>query len=99
MYKQKKNRYLCAFFKDANMTIELFVPCIIDQFFPEVAVSTLKVLERTGVEVSYNPEQTCCGRFAYNAGFVEEAKDLGDKFLNDFSTDHPVVAPSAIVTS
>jgi L-lactate dehydrogenase complex protein LldE len=77
------------------MTIELFVPCVIDQFFPQVAVSTLRVLERAGVEVEYNPEQTCCGRFAYNAGFVEDAKSLGDKFLNDFSTDHPVVAPSA----
>ena len=77
------------------MTVELFVPCVIDQFFPEVAVSTMKVLERAGVEVDYNPEQTCCGRFAYNAGFVEDAKDLGDKFLNDFSNANPMVAPSA----
>ena len=58
------------------MKVELFVPCIIDQFFPEVAVHTMKVLARTGVEVEYNPEQTCCGRFAYNAGFVEDAKEL-----------------------
>ncbi len=78
-----------------NMTVELFVPCVIDQFFPNVAVSTLKVLERAGVEVEYNPEQTCCGRFAYNAGLIEEAKALGDKFLDDFSTEIPVVAPSA----
>ena len=77
------------------MTVELFVPCVIDQFFPQVAVSTMKVLERAGVEVEYNPEQTCCGRFAYNAGFVEDAKELGDKFLNDFSSSHPVVSPSA----
>ena len=77
------------------MKVELFVPCIIDQFFPEVASCTMKVLERTGVEVEYNPEQTCCGRFAYNAGFLEEAKDLGDKFLNDFAYNGPVVAPSA----
>lgn len=77
------------------MTIELFVPCVIDQFFPKVAVNTLKVLERAGVEVQYNPEQTCCGRFAYNAGFVEDAKTLGDKFLSDFSNEHPVVSPSA----
>lgn len=77
------------------MKVELFVPCLIDQFFPRVAANTMKVLERTGVEVEYNPEQTCCGRFAYNAGFLEDAKDLGDKFLNDFSYDGPVVAPSA----
>ena len=77
------------------MKVELFVPCIIDQFFPFVASNTMKVLERAGVEVEYNPEQTCCGRFAYQAGFMEEAKDLGDKFLHDFSYDGPVVAPSA----
>lgn len=77
------------------MTVELFVPCVIDQFFPHVAISTLKVLERAGVDVEYNPEQTCCGRCVYNAGYVEDAKELGDKFLEDFSTDHPVVSPSA----
>ena len=77
------------------MTVELFVPCVIDQFFPTVALSTLKVLERAGVEVDYNAEQTCCGRFAYNAGYVDDAKELGDKFLNDFSNQNPVVAPSA----
>jgi L-lactate dehydrogenase complex protein LldE len=77
------------------MKVELFVPCVIDQFFPEVAIDTFKILKRTDVEVEYNPEQTCCGRFAYNAGFLEEAKELGDKFLNDFSYEGPVVAPSA----
>ena len=82
-------------FLNTIMKVELFVPCIVDQFFPEVAHHTVKVLERTGVELEYNPEQTCCGRFAYHAGFVEEAKELGDKFLNDFSYDGPVVAPSA----
>ena len=77
------------------MKVELFVPCLIDQFYPQVAINTLKLLERAGVEVEYNPEQTCCGRFAYNAGFLEDAKILGDKFLDDFSTEIPVVAPSA----
>lgn len=77
------------------MKVDLFVPCLIDQFYPQVAVNSLKVLERAGVEVNYNPEQTCCGRFAYNAGLLEDAKDLGDKFLNDFSNDIPLVSPSA----
>ena len=77
------------------MKVELFVPCVIDQFFPQVAIDTFKVLKRADVDVEYNPEQTCCGRFAYHAGFLEEAKDLGDKFLNDFSYEGPVVAPSA----
>ena len=77
------------------MTIDLFIPCSIDQFFPQTGVSTLKVLQRAGVDVEYDPEQTCCGRFAYNAGFTEEAKSLGDKFLSIFCNDRPVVSPSA----
>jgi L-lactate dehydrogenase complex protein LldE len=78
-----------------TMTIELFIPCVIDQFYPETALNTVKVLEKAGVEVNYNPDQTCCGRFAYNAGFAEEAKALGDKFLDEFCVDRPVVSPSA----
>ena len=35
------------------MKVELFVPCVIDQFFPEVAVNTMKVLRRAGVDVDY----------------------------------------------
>jgi L-lactate dehydrogenase complex protein LldE len=58
-------------------------------------MNTVKVLEKAGVEVCYNPDQTCCGRFAYNAGYLEEAKALGDKFLDEFSGDRPVVSPSA----
>lgn len=77
------------------MVIDLFIPCFIDQFHPQTAVNTVKVLEKAGVEVCYNPDQTCCGRFAFNAGFVEEAKNLGDKFLSDFCNDRPVVAPTA----
>ena len=88
--------YLCrCFFENTiRMIIDLFIPCFIDQFYPQTALNTVKVLEKAGVEVHYNPDQTCCGRFAYNAGFIEEAKSLGDKFLADFCDDRPVVAPT-----
>lgn len=62
-------------------------------------MNTVKVLERAGVEVNYNPDQTCCGRFAYHAGFVEEAKALGDKFLDEFCGERPVVSPAASCVS
>ena len=76
------------------LTIDLFVPCFMDQFYPETAMNTVKVLEKAGVRVCYNADQTCCGRFAYNAGFIEEAKALGEKFLDVFCNDRPVVAPT-----
>lgn len=80
------------------MTVELFIPCFIDQLFPETAFNTVKVLEKAGCKVVYNPQQTCCGQPAYNAGFWDEAKTIGTKFLHDFSDDRIIVAPSASCT-
>src|SRR5690606_37061881 len=80
------------------MTVELFIPCFIDQLFPATAFNTVKVLEKAGCKVVYNPQQTCCGQPAYNAGFWDEAKEIGTKFLSDFSEDHVIVSPSASCT-
>jgi L-lactate dehydrogenase complex protein LldE len=55
----------------------------------------VKVLEKAGVEVRYNAEQTCCGQPAFNAGFRDESRDVCAKFLHDFSGHDYVVAPSA----
>lgn len=77
------------------MKIELFVPCFVDQLYPETAFNTIKILEKAGCEVVYNAKQTCCGQPAYNAGYWEQAKDIGNKFLNDFSETDYIVAPSA----
>jgi L-lactate dehydrogenase complex protein LldE len=80
------------------MKVELFIPCFVDQLFPDTAFSTVKLLEKAGCTVDYNPEQTCCGQPAFNAGFWDEAKDVGSKFLNDFSEDSVIVSPSASCT-
>lgn len=75
--------------------VELFVPCCINQLYPQTAFNTIKVLEHLGVEVHYNPEQTCCGQTAFKNGYWDEAKEIGEKFLRDFSSGLPVVCPSA----
>lgn len=80
------------------MKTELFIPCFIDQLFPETAFSTVKILEKAGCVVDYNPEQTCCGQPAFNAGFWDDAKTVGRKFLNSFSEESVIVAPSASCT-
>lgn len=80
------------------MNIELFIPCFIDQLFPETAFNTVKVLEKAGCIVQYNPVQTCCGQPAFNAGFWDDAKTVGSKFLNDFSADSVIISPSASCT-
>jgi len=80
------------------MNVELFVPCFIDQLFPDTAFNTIKVLEKAGCKVNYNASQTCCGQPAFNAGFWDEAKDVGRKFLDGFSEDSVIVTPSASCT-
>src|SRR6201994_2045244 len=77
------------------MKVQLFIPCFVDQLYPQTAFNMVKVLEKAGVEVEYNEEQTCCGQPAFNAGFREEARDVCTKFLKDFSGHDYIVAPSA----
>jgi L-lactate dehydrogenase complex protein LldE len=77
------------------MDIQLFIPCFMDQLYPETAFNTVKVLERAGCRVHYNEGQTCCGQPAFNAGFHTEAQAVCSKFLKDFEGHMPVVTPSA----
>jgi L-lactate dehydrogenase complex protein LldE len=77
------------------MKVQLFVPCFVDQVYPQTAFNMVKVLEKVGCTVTYNPNQTCCGQPAYNAGFQNDAREVCTKFLKDFSTDSIIVAPSA----
>jgi L-lactate dehydrogenase complex protein LldE len=67
----------------------------VDQLYPQTAFNMVKVLEKAGVEVKYNTDQTCCGQPAFNAGFRDEARDVCSKFLKDFSGHDTIVAPSA----
>ncbi|MBN3036616.1 MAG: (Fe-S)-binding protein [Bacteroidales bacterium] len=77
------------------MTVDLFIPCFVDQLFPQTGLNMVKVLEKAGVKVHYNPNQTCCGQMAFNNGFWDEAKAIGEKFIRDFPHNRPVVGPSA----
>ena len=77
------------------MTVQLFIPCFIDQLYPQTAFNSIKLLERAGCTVEYNTEQTCCGQPAFNAGFWDEAKEVCAKFIKDFRGADYVVAPSA----
>ncbi|MBP6023066.1 (Fe-S)-binding protein [Ferruginibacter sp.] len=77
------------------MKIQLFIPCFVDQLYPQTAFNMVKVLEKAGCEVVYNTNQTCCGQPAFNAGFWDEARTVCSKFLKDFEGADYIVAPSA----
>jgi L-lactate dehydrogenase complex protein LldE len=80
------------------MNVQLFIPCFVDQLYPETALNMVKVLEKSGCKVTYNTNQTCCGQPAFNAGFQDECKEVASKFLKDFSGVDYVIAPSASCT-
>ena len=77
------------------MKVQLFIPCFVDQLYPQTAFNMVKVLEKACCDIDYNTNQTCCGQPAFNAGFWEEAKTVAAKFIKDFDNTDYIVAPSA----
>lgn len=77
------------------MEIQLFIPCFVDQIYPEVGINMLKIMRQAGYKVSYNKEQTCCGQIAFNSGNWNDARKMAKKFINDFDNYSPIVSPSA----
>jgi L-lactate dehydrogenase complex protein LldE len=77
------------------MIVDIFIPCFIDQVYPDTGFNMVKVLEKVGCGVNYNPEQTCCGQPAFNAGYWDECKEVGEKFIREFQNERYIVCPSA----
>jgi L-lactate dehydrogenase complex protein LldE len=80
------------------MKTALFIPCYIDQFYPQVAVATLELLEKLGCEVAYPTDQTCCGQPLANAGFAAWTKGCEANFLRNFEGYEAIVCPSGSCT-
>lgn len=76
------------------MKIGLFVPCYIDQCYPDVGLATVELLERHGVEVEYPEAQTCCGQPMANSGLGDAARPLVERFVRIFGDYEHVVCPS-----
>jgi L-lactate dehydrogenase complex protein LldE len=74
--------------------VALFITCLADQFFPTVGECAVEVLRRLGVEVTFNPAQTCCGQPAFNTGYRQETREVAARVLDLFDDAEFVVAPS-----
>ncbi len=77
------------------MIVDIFIPCFIDQIYPNTGFNMVKILEKVGCGVNYNPEQTCCGQPAFNAGHWDDCKEVGEKFIREFQNDRYIISPSA----
>ncbi|MBW3545366.1 MAG: (Fe-S)-binding protein [Bacteroidetes bacterium] len=76
------------------MTVGLFIPCYVDQFYPRVAIASLQLLKKLGVQVVYPLQQSCCGQPMANAGFEHFTGDCNENFIRNFQGFDYIVSPS-----
>lgn len=80
------------------MKVALFVPCYVDQFYPQVAIATLELLEKFGVDVAYPGKQTCCGQPMANSGFEHLTDSCNALIVSNFAGYDYIVCPSGSCT-
>ena len=76
-------------------TIQLFVTCLCDTFYPEVGEAILDIFSRLGVTVDFPRDQTCCGQPPFNAGLRADARQIAERMLRTFeAAPGEIVSPS-----
>jgi L-lactate dehydrogenase complex protein LldE len=80
-------------------TVSLFIPCLVDQVYPEIGIDMAKVLKHLGYQIDYNHQQTCCGQPGFNAGHRDEARKVAAKFIDVFTSSDLIVSPSGSCTA
>lgn len=76
------------------MRVSLFIPCLVDQFYPMVGENVVRVLKKIGVKVDYNDEQICCGQPFFKSGHWKKTLPLAKNTIRAFGRAEAVVAPS-----
>lgn len=91
--------------RQTSPRVYLYVTCLVDQLYPEVGVSCVRLLRRLGVEVEFPKDQTCCGQAVFNSGFTGDARSLARRVLDTFGPlvsgddNAYIVVPSGSCTS
>lgn len=74
--------------------VALFVPCYVDQFYPQVGIASLRLLQKLGVTVDFPAQQVCCGQPMANAGCEQDAIPVYKNYVQTFADYDYIVAPS-----
>jgi len=80
------------------MKVGLFIPCYVNQFYPQVAIASLQLLEKLGCDVEYPLRQTCCGQPMANSGYEHLSSGCNELFVKNFSNYDYIVCPSGSCT-
>jgi L-lactate dehydrogenase complex protein LldE len=75
-------------------TASLFVTCMVDMIFPDIGISTVKILDHLGIKTDFPTRQTCCGQPAHNGGFHKDAKKVARNTIHALADSELVVVPS-----
>jgi L-lactate dehydrogenase complex protein LldE len=79
---------------------QLFITCLGDQFYTPTLQNMTRILERMGVEVTFPPEQTCCGQPLFNNGFEDGTRPVALNLMRAFArSDAPIIGPSGSCVS
>jgi len=76
-------------------TVQLFVTCLVDSFFPQTGQAAVDIFQRLGMGVDFAREQTCCGQPAFNAGLRKDARAIAEHTIKVFeNAEGDIVTPS-----
>ena len=76
-------------------TVQLFVTCLVDSFFPQTGEAVVDILHRLGIGVDFAPDQTCCGQPQFNAGLRKDSRAIAEHTIRVFeNTTGDIVTPS-----
>jgi L-lactate dehydrogenase complex protein LldE len=76
------------------LKITILIPCFVDQLFPSVGISVVRILEKLGHTVDFKQSIFCCGQPAFNAGFWDESRAIAVRVIEALTGDDPIVLPS-----
>ena len=76
------------------MKVSLFVTCLGEVFYQDVAKDVVEVLERLGCEMDMPRGQVCCGQPAYNSGYRKDAVKAAKQMITAFADSEYIVTPS-----
>ncbi|MBT2582635.1 (Fe-S)-binding protein [Planococcus sp. ISL-109] len=76
------------------MKVSLFVTCLSEMFYQNVAKDVVEVLERLGCDIDFPKGQICCGQPAYNSGYRKDAQKAAKQMIDSFENSEYIVTPS-----
>ena len=78
----------------SHKTVTLFIQCLVDTIYPEVAEAMVRVFRRLGISLTCPTDQTCCGQPAFTSGHRRQARFVAKHFIEVFEDSEIIVCPS-----